>query len=151
MNQKHLTLNFPLKSASDARLLLRLLPSLMQKMYQAGDAMGTIHYCCFTVLNEKTLLFFCYYDGEYDALLAGLAKNAGSVFDVIFKHVVNPPPTPTVENNRVFIQWTKFAVVHSLNIYSAYPEITVKKIQSFANQTAFIKKMNNDETISMRK
>ena len=59
----------------------------MPALFQAEDAIGTIHYSRFTVLSEKTLLFLGDFDGEFTQLMADLAKHAGPVFDAIFQHV----------------------------------------------------------------
>ena len=50
-----------------------------------------------TVLDEKTLLFLGDFDGEFAELMTDLAKAAGPVFDAIFEHVENPPPTPKIK------------------------------------------------------
>ena len=97
MNQNHFTLSFPLKSPSDAKRLAEELPPLMPELFRANDAIGTIHYSRFTVLSEKTLLFLGDFDGEFGQLMADLAKQAGPVFDAIFVHVDNAPPTPVAE------------------------------------------------------
>jgi hypothetical protein len=55
--QNHFTLSFPMKSPTDATVLSDGLPSLMPALFQAEDAICTIHYSRFTVLNEKTLYF----------------------------------------------------------------------------------------------
>jgi hypothetical protein len=63
----------------------------MPELLMASDLMGTIHYCRFSVLNERTLLFLADFDGEFSQLMAELAKRAGPVFDSIFEYVENPP------------------------------------------------------------
>src|ERR1700676_1841481 len=92
MSQSHFTLGFPLKSPADSKALAEQLPPLMSGLFQAADAIGTIHYSRFTVLSEKTLLFLGDFDGEFGRLMADLAKQAGAVFDAIFQHVENPQP-----------------------------------------------------------
>src|SRR5258708_2022229 len=95
MSQSHFTLSFPLKSPVDAKALAEQLPPMMPQLFHAADTIGTIHYSRFTVLSEKTLLFLGDFDGEFSPLMTGLAKAAGPVFDAIFQHVDNPPPTST--------------------------------------------------------
>ena len=106
MSQNHFTLSFPLKSPADAKALAEQLPPLMPGFSSAQDAIGTIHYSRFTVLSEKTLLFLGDFDGEFADLMADLAKQAGPVFDAIFQHVVNPPPTPVADHADAFVEWT---------------------------------------------
>src|SRR5450432_2346313 len=101
MSQNHFTLSFPLKSQAAAKLIAEQLPPLMSGLFRANDTIGNVHYSRFTVLSEKTLLFLGDFDGEFDKLMADLARLAGPVFDAIFRHVDDPPPTPRSEERRV--------------------------------------------------
>ena len=51
MSQNHFTLGFPLKSPADAKALAEQLPPMMPGLFQAADAIGTIHYSRFTLLS----------------------------------------------------------------------------------------------------
>ena len=132
MSQNHFTLSFPLKSPADAKALAEELPPLMPELFQAEDTIGTIHYSRFTVLSEKTLLFLGDFDGEFGQLMADLAKHAGPVFDAIFQHVDNPPPTPVADNADAFVEWTAEHLLHAVNLYTAYPDVTAKEIKALA-------------------
>jgi hypothetical protein len=131
-NQNHFTLSFPLKSPADAKALSDGLPPIMPDLFKAEDAIGTIHYSRFTLLSEKTLLFLGDFDGEFSQLMNELAKQAGPVFDAIFEHVDNPPPSPVASNVEAFAEWTAANLVHALNLYTAYPDITAKEIKALA-------------------
>ena len=133
MNQNHFTLSFPLKSPSDAKLLAEQLPPLMPELFRATDTIGTVHYSRFTVLSEKTLLFLGDFDGEFGRLMADLGKTAGPVFDAILRHVDNPPPTPVAANIDAFVKWTAAHLVHAVNLYTAYPDASAKKIKALAS------------------
>jgi hypothetical protein len=133
MSQNHFTLSFPLKSPADAKALAEQLPPLMPRLFQAADAIGTIHYSRFTVLSEKTLLFLGDFDGEFGQLMAELAKRAGPVFDAIFQHVDNPPPTPVADKTDAFVEWTTAHLVHAVNLYTAYPGVTAREIKALAS------------------
>ncbi len=133
MSQSHFTLSFPLKSPADAKALAEQLPPMMPQLFQAADTIGTIHYSRFTVLSEKTLLFLGDFDGEFGQLMTDLAKAAGPVFDAIFQHVDNPPPTPVANNAEAFVEWTAAHLVHALNLYTAYPDVTAKQIKALAS------------------
>ena len=133
MSQSHFTLSFPLKSPADAKVLPKQLPPRMPELFKAADTIGTIHYSRFTVLSEKTLLFLGDFDGEFSQLMAGLAKQAGPVFDAIFEHVENPPSTPVADHAEAFVEWTAEQLVHPLNLYTAYPDVTAKEIQALAS------------------
>ena len=133
MSQNHFTLSFPLKSPVDAKLLADQLPPSMPELFRAADAIGTVHYSRFAVLSEKTLLFLGDFDGEFGQLMTALAGQAGPVFDAIFKHVANPPPTPVADNVDAFVEWTASQLVDAVNLYSAYPSVTAKEIKALAS------------------
>src|SRR5450432_1905274 len=103
MSQNHFTVSFTLKSLADGKSLAEQLPPMMPELFRANDMIGTVHYSRFTVLSEKTLLFLGDFDGEFDQLMTNLAKYAGSVFDIVFQHVENPPPTPVALNADAFV------------------------------------------------
>ena len=133
MSQNHFTLTFPLKSSADAKALAEQLPPLMPAVFQAADTIGTIHYSRFTLLSEKTLLFLGDFDGEFAQLMAALAAHAGPVFDAIFEHVENPPPTPVADHADTFVEWTAEHILTAVNLYTAYPDVTAKEIKALAS------------------
>lgn len=130
--QSHLTIAFPLKSPADAKALSQELPPLMPDLAKAADAIGTVHYSRFVVLSEKTLLFLADYDGEFEPLLTGLAKQAGPVFDAVLKHVENSPPTPVASNVEALVKWATGYNLTPKAVYTAYPTGTVKEIKARA-------------------
>jgi hypothetical protein len=48
MSQSHFTLEFPLKSPADAKVITEQLPALMPDFLKVQDSLGTIHYSRFT-------------------------------------------------------------------------------------------------------
>jgi hypothetical protein len=133
MSQNHFTIRFPLKTPADATTLAEHLPPLMPGLFQAAEAIATIHYSRFTILSEKTLLFLGDFDGEFSQLMAEFAGDAGPVFDAIFRHVENPPPTPVADHAGDFVDWTADHLVHPLNLYTAYPDVTARDIKALAS------------------
>jgi hypothetical protein len=121
-----------LKSPADATAVAEQLPPLMSGIFQAQDTIGTIHYSRFTVLSEKTLLFLGDFDGEFGSLMGELAKRTGPVFDAIFQHVTNPPPTPVADHADAFVEWTVEHILKAINLYTAYPSVTAKQIRALA-------------------
>jgi hypothetical protein len=101
----------------------------MPAMFAAQDAIGTVHYSRFTVLSDKSLLFLGDFDGEFGELMAGLARS-GAVFDAIFQHVVDPPPTPIADHVSAFVEWTAEQLLTAVNLYTAYPSVTVKQVKA---------------------
>lgn len=132
MSQSHFTISFPLKSAADAKALPDELSPLMPGFFQVQDAIGTIHYSRFTVLSDKTFLFLGDFDGEFGQLIADLAARAGQVFDAIFQHVVNPPPSPVAEHSSAFADWIAGHFLDPVNTFTAYPDVTVKEVKAMA-------------------
>ena len=133
MSQNHFTVSFPVRSPSDAKALTEQLPALMPELFRANDTIGTVHYSRFTLLSEKTLLFLGDFDGEFAKLMADLARAAGPVFDVIFQRVDNPPPTPVAANSDAFVKWTRAHLLAAVNLYTAYPQVTARKIKALAS------------------
>jgi hypothetical protein len=132
MSQNHFTVSFPLKSPADAKALETELPPMMPALYQAADAQGLMHYSRFTVLDDSNLLFLVDFDGDFGPLMADLAKRAGPVFDVIARHVDNPPPTQVANNADAFVEWTADHLLRPATIFSAYPDLTVKDVKALA-------------------
>jgi hypothetical protein len=133
MSQNHFTLSFPLKSPADARALAEQLPSLMPQLFQEEDAIGTIHYSRFTMLSEKTLLFIGDFDGEFSQLMSEFAKRSGQVFDLIFQYVDGPPPRSVADHVETFVEWTAEHLLSAVNLYTAYPGVTVREVKALAS------------------
>jgi hypothetical protein len=131
-SQNHFTLSFPIKSPADAKTITEQLPPLMPGLFQAEDAIGTVHYSRFTLLSDKTLLFLGDFDGDFGSLMTDLAKRAGPVFDAILQHVDSPPSTPVANNPDAFVEWTAAHLLHPVNLYTAYPDVTAKEIKALA-------------------
>jgi hypothetical protein len=132
VSQSHFTLRFPLKAQAGTQALTDELTSLMPVLFQAAETIGTVHYARFTVLSERTLLFLGDFDGEFTLLMSALGKLAGPMFDSIFRHVDGAPPTPIADNADAFVEWTAEHLVHPLNVYTAYPDVTAKEIRALA-------------------
>src|ERR1700712_3389891 len=126
MSHSHFTLGFPLRSGTDAAVLTATLEGLTPALFEAADTIGTIHYARFTLLSKATLLFLCDFDGEFSQLASDLAKFAGPVFDAIFASVEAPPVPPAAGHADAFAEWAADHLIHALNVYTAYPDATVK-------------------------
>jgi hypothetical protein len=122
-----------LKTPADAKALAEQLPPLMPQLFAAADFIGRIHYSRFTILSQKTLLFLADFDGEFGELLSDLANAAGPVFDAIFQHVENPPPVPVASHAQDFVEWSASHLLHPVNLYTAYPDATVRDIKALAS------------------
>jgi hypothetical protein len=132
VSQSHFALSFPLKTPSDTKALTDQLSPLMPALFEAEDAIGTIHYSRFTVLSERTLLFLGDFDGEFGPLMLDMARRARPVFDLIFKHVSDPPAGAVADNAATFAEWAAEHLLNPAYVYSAYPGPTVKEIKAMA-------------------
>jgi len=102
MDQNHFTLSFPLKTPADAKVLAAQLPPLMPSLFRAEDVIGKITILASQLLSEKTLLFIGDFDGSFADLMAAVAKAEGPLFDAIFQHVKEPPPTSGRQQRQRF-------------------------------------------------
>jgi hypothetical protein len=132
MTQNHFTISFPIKSPAESATIKQLLPSLMPEFFKAADAISTIHYSRFTFLSADELLFLGDYDGDFGQLMTNLARLSGPAFDKIFQYVLKPPVSPVADNAEAFVSWMQHSKVRALNLYSAYPDMTVKEIKALA-------------------
>ena len=123
---------FPIKSPADMQTLALTLPSLLPMMFDAADAIGTLHFARFVLLGETTLAFVSEYDGDFRDYIMDFTKFLGPVFDTVFAHVVNPPPTPVAKNAEALIEWVKAHNLDPLAFYSAYPSLRVQDIKASA-------------------
>ncbi len=106
------------------------LPALLPQMFDAADAIGTLHFARFVVLGETTLAFVSEYDGDFRDYVMDFTKHLGQIFDFIFMHVVDPPPTPVAKNAEALIDWVRIHNVEPVAFYSAYPALGVQDIKS---------------------
>jgi hypothetical protein len=79
------------------------------------------------------LLFLADFDGEFSPLMTEFAKRAGPVFDAIFEHADNPPPTPVANHVDDFVDWTAEHLLTAVNLYTAYPGVTAREIKALAS------------------
>ena len=45
---------------------------------------------------------------------------------------IDPPPTPVANNADAFVEWAAEHLIHAVNLYTAYPDVTVKEIKALA-------------------
>jgi len=113
VSQNHLTLAFPLKTPSDTKVLTDHFSPMMPALFEAEDAIGTVHYSRFTVLSDKTFLFVADFDGEFGQLMLNLAKLAGPLFE-----------------------WAAEHLLHPLTVFTAYSGVTAREIKALAADAA---------------
>ena len=137
MSQSHLVIDFPVRGPANAKALPEELPAVMPDLAKAQDDLGTVHFSRFMVEGDEKLLFLSDIDGEVDEHIAGLVESAGPVFDAIFTHVDDPPPTPVADNPERVAKWLKRHVREPLDTYFAYDDASVQDIKAAARAAGF--------------
>jgi hypothetical protein len=137
MSQSHLVVDFPVRGAANAKALPQELPELMPDFAKAQDDLGTVHFSRFMVEGDEKLLFLSDIDGEVDPHIERLVASAGPVFDAIFTHVDDPPPTPVADNPERAVKWLKRHVREPLDTYFASDDASVQDIKACAGAAGF--------------
>ena len=137
MSQSLLVVDFPIEGPANAAALKDGLPSLMPELAKAQDELGSVHFSRFMVEGDEKLLFLSDIDDEIDEHIERLVESAGPVFDAIFMHVADPPPTPVADNPERVIKWLKRHVREPLDTYFAYPDASVQEIKACARAAGF--------------
>ena len=137
MSQSHLVVDFPIRGAAHAKALPEELPPLMPELAKAQEGLGTVHFSRFMVEGDEKLLFLSDIDGEVDEHIERLVESAGTVFDAIFEHVADPPPTPVADDPQRAVKWLKRHVREPLDTYFAYDDASVQDIKACAAAAAF--------------
>jgi hypothetical protein len=120
----------PIKSTLayvEVQLLLRARSRRTQKDLRT---VGTPHFAQFVPLGKNRVGFFTVYDGSFDQYIADFTKYIGPVFDLVFKFVTNPPPSPCRKHLQEFIDFAAGANRAPIGFYLAYPGLTVQDIQA---------------------
>ena len=137
MSQSHLVIDFPIRGAANAKALPEELPALMPDLAKAQDDLGTVHFSRFMVEGDEKLLFLSDIDDETDEHVERLVESAGAVFDAIFAHVDEPPPTPVADNSEEVVKWLKRHVREPIDTYFAYEDASVQDITACVRAAGF--------------
>ena len=133
--QGHLTIAFPMKSRAASSAVRDLMAGLQADLYEAADAVGTLHYCRFISLDDEAVYLLADFDGRLEAVLEGLAQHLGPILDPVLRHVSDAPPTPVASNVKEFVAWARAHSIRPFAEYSAYPGATARQIRSEAAES----------------
>ena len=97
---------------------------------KGADGVGTVHFAHLVRFPDNLIGFFTVYDGPFDKYAQDFAEQLGPAFDLIFKFVIDPAPTPTSRNAAAFTKWVKEHDLAPLAFYSAYPGLQVQDINA---------------------
>lgn len=130
--QNPLTLVMTARSPEDRRVLqqkvqaLQSLPREQNPVVRALEAIGTVHFARFVLLDEQRLAVITTYDGDFDVYINEFIDHIGEVFDDLLQHVEGAPPLPVQRHREEFLDYVRR---HDLRcvppFYSAYPQRTV--------------------------
>jgi hypothetical protein len=101
-----------------------------EKGHKSSDSIGTLHVAHFVPFEHNHLGFFTVYDGDMEKYFQDFADKAAFVFDTLFPHVIDAPPTPVGKNAQEFYQWGLDNNYPAIGFYSAYPGLSVQDIRA---------------------
>jgi len=94
------------------------------------DSVGTPHFAQFVPLEDNQIGFFTVYDGTFEKYMADFTEKIGPVFDLMFKYVADPPPTPVAKNAKAFLDYSGAMNRPGIGFYSAYPGVAVQDVRA---------------------
>ena len=104
--------------------------SIRDDSYEASDALGTLHFAHWVPFEDNHIAFFTIYDGDFAKYIQDFAEKTSSLFDAVFPHVDDAPPTPVAKNAQAFYQWALDNNYPPIGFYSAYPGLGVQDIRA---------------------
>jgi hypothetical protein len=125
--QHPLLISLPMKSKLKAFIFEEVvLKAAEKKMIEGANSVGTLHFAHFVPLADTHLGFFTVFDGTFEKYIGDFTEKIGPVFDLMFKYVSDPPPTPVAKNAKAFLDWSGAMDRPAIGYYSAYPGLTVQ-------------------------
>jgi len=129
VQQRPLLVIMPMKSRL-AVAAVRMAFSVLQRYLQkGGDEVGTVHFAHLVPLPNNQIGFFTIYDGPFDKYAQDFAEKLGPAFDLLFKFIIDPAPTPTAKNAAAFTKWVEAHDLPPIGFYSAYPSLQVQDVR----------------------
>jgi hypothetical protein len=129
--QHPLLIPLSLKSSLGAFTLEQLvLRATEGRMTKGADSIGTLHFAHFVPLANTHLGFFTIYDGSFETYIQDFTDKMGTIFDVLYGYVNDPPPIPVAKNAKAFFQWNVAHNLPPIGYYSAYPGLAVSDIKA---------------------
>jgi len=120
----------PIKSSIAFVEVKLLLHARSRQTQKDLGTVGTPHFAQFVPLENNQVGFFTVYDGTFDTYIADFTKYIGEVFDLIFKFIKDPPPSPCRKHLQEFIDFAAAANRTPIGLYKAYPGLTVQDIHA---------------------
>jgi cytochrome P450 len=102
-------------------------PKIEKKLRDAAH----VHFAWFLFLeNDTKLMLATIYDRDFDSYIEHFALEIGSMFDLLFEHIEDPPPIPVNEFPNEFVDTIRHYNHRTAEGYffSAYPKANVSMI-----------------------
>jgi cytochrome P450 len=102
-------------------------PKIEKKLRDAGH----VHFAWFLFIeNDTKLMMSTIYDRDFDSYIEYFALEIGSMFDLVFQHIQDPPPMPVSEFPKEFVDTIRRYNNRTAAGYffSAYPMADVARI-----------------------
>ena len=134
--QKPLTLVMPVRPEAREALRaeverLQALPRDQNPVTTALDAIGTVHFARFVFLDDERLAVITTYDGDFERYIMDFVDHIGPVFDMLLRHMVDPPPLPVQQHPDEFLAYVRRLDLGCVgSFYSAYPTRPVLDIRA---------------------
>ncbi len=129
--QHPLLISMPMKSKLKAFVFEDvILKAANKNMTEGANSVGTLHFAHFAPLADTHLGFFTVFDGTFEKYMEDFTEKIGPVFDLMFKYVSDPPPTPVAKNAKAFLEYAEGMNQPSIGFYSAYPGLAVQDIRA---------------------
>jgi hypothetical protein len=120
----------PIKSALAYTEVHMLLLARAHRTQKDLAMVGTPHFAQFVPLGGQRIGFFTVYDGSFETYIDDFTKYIGPVFDLVFKFVQDPPPSPCRRHVQEFVDFAASANRAPIGFYQACPGLTVQDIHA---------------------
>ena len=105
-------------------------PKIEEKLRDAGH----VHFAWFQFIeNDTKLMLTTVYDRDFDSYIEFFALEIGSMFDLVFHHIEDPPPMPVTSSPKS--SWTSYGATNNRTaggyFFSAYPNASVWMITHY--------------------
>jgi hypothetical protein len=128
--QHALNLALTLKSPAQMLALLAVIKGEQPKVFTALANLNYVHFARFLPSSDgSTLWVITTYDGDLDPYIMDFVAVLGDVFTKILYFVKDAPPLPVHRYPREFVAFIKAHNNSKVDVWSAYPELTVIDIQ----------------------
>lgn len=129
--QSPLLIALPMKTKLKAFVFEDIvLKAAAKTMTEGANSIGTLHFAHFVPLADTHLGFFTIFDGTFEKYIGDFTEKIGPVFDLMFKYVSDPPPTPVAKNAKAFLDFSGAMNRPGIGYYSAYPGLAVQDVRA---------------------